>query len=162
MPLDANEFAPGQFDCRAYCKSQGLLLLKCSVRHPFAPKKLSVIFSGMPTPHEPGSPIAPDLSVGVKRILEKAVLLAHLHEHRYIGTEHLLLAIFEIAPEDIMAFSSGRGPQCRPRQRTITRSVAVDQPDFLKFTEKTFENAIEAEEEGETTILLQTWCESGV
>ncbi len=34
-----------------------------------------------------------------KRVLEKTVLFAHLYRHRYVGTEHLLAALMDVAPE---------------------------------------------------------------
>ncbi len=61
-------------------------------------------FRGFSTPHEPGTPLAPDLSPAVKRILEKAVLLAHVHEQKYVGTEHLLYAMLESDVPDVHAF----------------------------------------------------------
>ena len=44
-----------------------------------------VLFRGLPTPHQTGAPVSPDLSPGVKRLLEKCVLTAHLYEHKYVG-----------------------------------------------------------------------------
>jgi len=51
----------------------------------------------------------PDLSPAVKRIIEKCVLTAHLHEHKYVGTEHLLAAIIEGNYSDIVKFLEGSG-----------------------------------------------------
>ncbi len=39
------------------------------------------------------------LTEDAKRVLEKTVLLAHLYRHRYVGTEHLLAALMDIAPK---------------------------------------------------------------
>lgn len=66
-------------------------------------------FRGFPKPHEPGAPIAPDLSPMVRRVLEKCVLMAHVHEHRYVGTEHLLLALLESNLPDLHAFLESQG-----------------------------------------------------
>lgn len=66
-------------------------------------------FVGFPTPHEPGAPVAPDLSPAVKRILEKAVLVAHVHEQKYVGTEHLLYAILESQIQDVQEFLTESG-----------------------------------------------------
>lgn len=66
-------------------------------------------FRGYPKPHEPGTPIAPDLSPMVRRILEKCVLMAHVHEHRYVGTEHLLLSLLESNLPDVHAFLESQG-----------------------------------------------------
>jgi ATP-dependent Clp protease ATP-binding subunit ClpC len=66
-------------------------------------------FRGFPTAHEPGAPIAPDLSPAVKRVLEKAVLLAHVHEQKYVGTEHLLYAMLESEIPDVHEFLARNG-----------------------------------------------------
>lgn len=81
------------------------IFLKANVREDDAKRR----FRGTPTPHEPGTPVAPDLSPAVKRILEKAVLLAHLHEQKYVGTEHLLYAILESDVPDVHEFLAESG-----------------------------------------------------
>jgi ATP-dependent Clp protease ATP-binding subunit ClpC len=48
--------------------------------------------------------IALDLSQDVKHILEKSVLTAHFHEHKYIGTEHLLFALLDLPIESLSVF----------------------------------------------------------
>jgi ATP-dependent Clp protease ATP-binding subunit ClpC len=53
--------------------------------------------------------ITPDLSPAVKKIIEKCVLTAHMHEHRYIGTEHLLSAIIESDCTDVHGFLEAHG-----------------------------------------------------
>ena len=68
-------------------------------------------FRGTPTPHQPGTAIAPDLSGAVKRLLEKCVLTAHLFEHKYVGTEHLLSAFLESSDATISAFLESQGMQ---------------------------------------------------
>ncbi len=66
-------------------------------------------FRGFPTAHDPGTPVAPDLSPAVKRVLEKCVLTAHLHEHKYIGTEHLLWAVLEMPLDGVHEFLESQG-----------------------------------------------------
>ena len=66
-------------------------------------------FRGSPTPHESGQSIAPDLSISVKKLLERAVMKAHKLEHKYIGTEHLLLAMLELSLPDVHAFMTEQG-----------------------------------------------------
>ncbi len=66
-------------------------------------------FRGSPTPHETGQAIAPDLSTSVKKLLERAVIKAHKLEHKYIGTEHLLLAMLELPLPDVHAFMTEQG-----------------------------------------------------
>ncbi|MDO8598624.1 MAG: Clp protease N-terminal domain-containing protein, partial [bacterium] len=48
----------------------------------------------------------PNLSADAKRALEKAALAATTHEHRYIGTEHLLAGLLAIENERIRALFS--------------------------------------------------------
>lgn len=47
------------------------------------------------TPNLKKSIMALDLSPAVKKILEKAIVTAHLREHKFVGTEHLAGAIAE-------------------------------------------------------------------
>ncbi len=72
-------------------------------------EKAENTFRGSPKPHEPGSPITPDLSPAVKRLLEKCVLTAHLFEHKYVGTEHLLSAMLETPLPDVHDFLKEEG-----------------------------------------------------
>lgn len=51
-----------------------------------------------------GEAKTPPLSENAKRMVEKAVLIAHLYNHRYVGTEHLLAAIMQIPDEGLAAF----------------------------------------------------------
>ncbi len=46
-------------------------------------------------PSQKKSVMALDLSDPVKKIIEKCVVTAHLREHKFVGTEHLLAAILE-------------------------------------------------------------------
>ena len=67
------------------------------------PQKAEIAFrSAMPLAG--GGIATPDLSPSVKRIIEKCILTAHLHEHKYIGTEHLLAAILDAPSEDVNRF----------------------------------------------------------
>ncbi|MEK7473380.1 MAG: ATP-dependent Clp protease ATP-binding subunit [Patescibacteria group bacterium] len=81
------------------------IFVKANIREDDAKRR----FCGMPMPHDPGAPIAPDLSPAVKRILEKAVLLAHVHEQKYVGTEHLLYALLESEVPDVHNFLAETG-----------------------------------------------------
>ncbi len=69
--------------------------------------KAEAAFRGIP--HTVSPTATPDLSAPVKRIIEKCVLIAHLHEHKYVGTEHLLSAILEIDSSDIKRFLESSG-----------------------------------------------------
>lgn len=55
--------------------------------------KTEKAFRGFPAPA--AHIVTPDLSPAVKKIIEKCVLTAHLHEHKYVGTEHLLFALLD-------------------------------------------------------------------
>ena len=47
------------------------------------------------TPSQKKSVMALDLSEPVKKIIEKCVVTAHLREHKFVGTEHLVAAILD-------------------------------------------------------------------
>ncbi len=86
----------------------GLMLEKGSIggeilsKSGLTTKQTETAFRGIPG--HSTSTVTPDLSPAVKRIIEKCVLTAHLHEHRYIGTEHLLAALLEGQYEDVNAY----------------------------------------------------------
>ncbi len=75
-------------------------------------QKAETEFRGIPPISPKGGVAAPDLSPAVKRIVEKCILTAHLHEHKYIGTEHLLSALLDGNGEDVNRFleQSGASP----------------------------------------------------
>lgn len=66
-------------------------------------------FAGTPERGKRTSSPAPDLSPAVKRILEKCVLTAHLAEHKYVGTEHLVAALLDSSHPDINGFFESNG-----------------------------------------------------
>ncbi len=75
-----------------------------------------------------GTDASPKLSADAKRMIEKAVLTANLHEHKYVGTEHLLSAILQVA---------GAGIESYFRTRGVALSAAKDQiASVLKSTSK--------------------------
>jgi len=43
----------------------------------------------------------PNLNNNTKKIIEKAVLIASIHEHTYVGTEHLLSGILQVSDAEI-------------------------------------------------------------
>ncbi len=47
--------------------------------------------------------VIPSLADTTKRAIEKAVLTANLHEHKYVGTEHLLSGLLQIGDEALLA-----------------------------------------------------------
>ena len=66
---------------------------------PFAPSALDAA----------GADISPKLSAEAKRTIEKAVLTANIHEHKYVGTEHLLSAILQVAGAELEPYFESRG-----------------------------------------------------
>ena len=96
-------------------------------------------FVGAPEPLDAiPSPAAahatPLLSEDAKRVIEKAVLAAGMHAHRYIGTEHLLYGLIEFAPRDISAFFTREHVNhkvIRDNLATVFKTTASF-PDFPK------------------------------
>ncbi len=80
---------------------------------------------------------SPKLSSEAKRTIEKAVLTANLHEHKYVGTEHLLSAILQIAGADLEPYFESRGIPLKMAKDQIT-SVLKSTSKFPDMTE-TFE-----------------------
>ncbi|HWQ99464.1 MAG TPA: AAA family ATPase, partial [Candidatus Methylomirabilis sp.] len=66
-------------------------------------------FKGTPDPTPKGATATPDLSVPVKRVLERCILMAHLHDHKYVGTEHLVGALLAVDLPDVRAFLDASG-----------------------------------------------------
>ncbi len=46
----------------------------------------------------------PILSANSKRMIEKAVLIANIYEHRYVGTEHLLSAMIQVKSSSLASY----------------------------------------------------------
>ncbi len=62
------------------------------------------LLAGRAEPHTSGQAIAPDLARSSRLLLEQAVLAAREHEHRYIGTEHLLFALLAKPDQLVRSF----------------------------------------------------------
>jgi len=91
-------------------------------------------FRGKPAVQEPGAPIAPDLSPTVKRLLEKCILTAHLHEHKYVGTEHLLQAMIDLPTNEVQTFLEEHGMDleyAREQVKQVLKST-LRFPDLLQ------------------------------
>lgn len=104
------------------------ILSKASV----SPETAEATFRGAADARPPGSTVAPDLSSMVKRILEKAILIAHVHEHKYVGTEHLLLSLLESSLPDVHTFLEESGVNidfAKEQLSNVLRSTAKF-PDF--------------------------------
>lgn len=90
--------------------------------------------------------IVPDLSVPVKAVLEKCVLLAHANEHKYIGTEHLLAALLENDSKVLKAFFADQGVQVDILREQIT-SILKSTSRFPDLTKRIAEGTSEEAEE---------------
>ncbi|MBI4449843.1 ATP-dependent Clp protease ATP-binding subunit, partial [Candidatus Uhrbacteria bacterium] len=92
---------------------------------------------GMRTPstasHRESAPVTPNLSDDAKRALEKAALSASTHEHRYVGTEHLLAGIMDINDEQVRTlFTEARvDPSVLQQHLTV---VLTSTSKFSEFT----------------------------
>lgn len=68
-----------------------------------------------------GAAGSPFLSDAAKRAVEKAVLSANVHEHRYVGTEHLLSGLLQINHEELESFfAKERVNKARMREEVAT------------------------------------------
>jgi ATP-dependent Clp protease ATP-binding subunit ClpC len=56
-----------------------------------------------------GGDSSPKLSSEAKRTIEKAVLTANIHDHKYVGTEHLLSAILQVSGAELEPYFESRG-----------------------------------------------------
>ena len=81
----------------------GELLLKNGI----SAEAAETFFRGSPSTR--ATVAAPDLTLATKQALERAVLVAHQHGHKYVGTEHLVAAVFEAPGEDVMGFLKQAG-----------------------------------------------------
>ncbi len=80
-------------------------------------------FRGTPDPGEGGT-VAPDLSLAVKKVLERCMLLAHMHEHKYVGTEHLVGALLMVELPDVKAFLDSCGASSATLKDQVTGVLA--------------------------------------
>ncbi len=107
------------------------------------PPEAEAYFAGQAKAAPPNTALAPDLSVSTKRVLEKCVLLAHLSEHKYVGTEHLLFSLLDLALPEVHAFLTEKDVnivQAKDQVSQILKSTA-------RFPDLTPESPEEAAEE---------------
>jgi ATP-dependent Clp protease ATP-binding subunit ClpC len=81
-------------------------------------------FKGLPDQGDRGATATPDLSAGVKRVLERCILTAHLHEHKYVGTEHLVGAILASELPDVKAFLEAQGTNVENLKEQVTNVLS--------------------------------------
>lgn len=93
----------------------------------------------------------PLLSEEAKKAVEKAVLSASMHEHRYVGTEHLLYGLLQTRTTEINQFLSGHrvSPDTLYEQLNIVFKTTAEFPSFPKPGEATKPNTQPCEECGE-------------
>lgn len=80
-------------------------------------------------------PLIPSLSDESKTIIEKAVLTANLHEHRYIGTEHLLSGLLQISPGEVATFLTEQNVNTRAINQNLA-TVFKTTSTFPEFPDK--------------------------
>lgn len=76
----------------------------------------------------------PLLSEDAKKAVEKAVLAASMHEHRYVGTEHLLFGLLQTRTQDIGQFlhSHNVTSETLYEHLNIVFNTTAQFPDFPK------------------------------
>ncbi|MEK7655564.1 MAG: ATP-dependent Clp protease ATP-binding subunit [Patescibacteria group bacterium] len=77
--------------------------------------------------------VTPDLSLPVKKIIEKCILTAHINEHKYVGTEHLLSALISSDDPLLQNFFAARAvtlPALREQILQVLKSTSRF-PDFM-------------------------------
>ncbi|MDQ5952481.1 MAG: ATP-dependent Clp protease ATP-binding subunit ClpC [Patescibacteria group bacterium] len=95
--------------------------------------------------------VTPLLSEEAKKAVEKAVLSASMHEHRYVGTEHLLYGLLQTRTDEINTFLTGQSvsPDTLYEQLNIVFKTTSEFPNFPKPSESTKPNTQPCEECGE-------------
>lgn len=100
-------------------------------------------FKGTPDPGSRGGTATPDLSPGVKRVLERCILTAHLHEHKYVGTEHLIGALLACELADVNAFLEKAGANAE----SLKEQVAAILASTTKFPDLAVPNNAQSEDD---------------
>lgn len=93
-----------------------------------------------------GAAIVPDLASSVKQVLEKCVLIAHTHEHKYIGTEHLLAALLDARISSLQTYFEKQGLQTELLHEQI-QSILKSTSKFPDLTKRLVEGPLEEQEE---------------
>ncbi len=93
----------------------------------------------------------PLLSEDSKQAVEKAVLSASMHEHRYVGTEHLLYGILQAGLPEINKFLTSQkvNPDSLYEQLNTVFKTTAQFPDFPKPSELNKQNLQPCEDCGE-------------
>lgn len=123
------------------------VLQKLEIQLPLAEER----FAGRAQSVPAGTTIAPDLTPATKRVLEKCVLLAHVSEHKYVGTEHLLFSLLDLNLLDIQTFLREQGvdiAQAKEQVSQVLKSTARF-PDLTPPSETEASDAPESASEAE-------------
>ncbi|MFA5935438.1 MAG: Clp protease N-terminal domain-containing protein [Patescibacteria group bacterium] len=94
------------------------------------------------TPSGATSVATPDLSQAVKRIVEKCVLTAHLYEHKYVGTEHLLSALLVAEDAVLLTYFESQSIEMSPLREQVI-SVLKSTSRFPDLTSQEMDDAEE-------------------
>jgi len=78
---------------------------------------------------------SPTLSKSAKKTIEKAVLTANLHEHKYVGTEHLLSSILQVTGSSMDGLFESRGIVVKHLKEQVD-NVLKSTSKFPDMTEK--------------------------
>lgn len=94
----------------------------------------------------------PLLSEDAKKAVEKAVLSASMHEHRYVGTEHLLYGLLQTRTPELSQFLNGHNVNADNlyEQLNTVFKTTTNFPDFPKATEAQKPGTQPCEDCGET------------
>lgn len=85
-------------------QEQGSIGAEILLKLHITPSEAEAYFAGRAKAAPPNTALAPDLSQSTKRVLEKCVLLAHVSEHKYVGTEHLLFSLLDLSLPEVHSF----------------------------------------------------------
>lgn len=90
---------------------------------------------------EQSSPKNLDLSLDVKRVIEKCVLTAHINEHKYVGTEHLLSALLYTDNEELKKFFNSKDTNLNSLREQVAQVLKSTSrfPDFTNDLQADFD-----------------------
>lgn len=102
--------------------------------------------------------ISPMLSKNAKKAIEKAVLTANLHEHKYVGTEHLLASLLQHSNKSFAKFMDGRGisvPALIEQLDSVLKSTSKFPDMTEKFNKMSEEKKSEKKDAAKKEVKIQ-------